>query len=63
MAVPETSCCVQEVNHGKLKTSRFNHFAKKENKVIGYNYLYRTIIRMPLEVYSLIEPIFNDSNL
>lgn len=60
-AAPETSCCVHEVSHPKLKTSRFNHFVKKENKVIGYNFLYRTIIQMPLEVYSLIEPLFNNS--
>lgn len=43
-----------------LKSSNYNYFIlSNENFVLGYNFLYRTILKIPLEVFVKIDELFN----
>lgn len=42
-----------------LKASDYNYFILSENSVLGYNFLYRTIIRIPIDAFIEIDRLMN----
>jgi uncharacterized protein len=46
-----------------LKASKYNYFVRyDEDNFIGYNFLYRSMLRIPVDAFSIIEELLSPSN-
>ena len=63
MSIEKNIYSGRDVMGSRLKSSLYNHFVEKGNKILGYNFLYRTIIQLPLEGSPLLGCLSNQASI